>query len=108
MFPLPGYPANVDIHPSHMGAPKHFKDIGPQWTVNITYLWTQTFPTHRNVHVHHEYAPFPASGAAVIEVLREGASSDDDRQRADLYDALNESLLQALSARLSGKRKSLS
>lgn len=27
------------------------------WTVRLQYHWTQTFPSHSTVHIHHEYTP---------------------------------------------------
>ncbi|MET3133533.1 hypothetical protein AAKU55_003823 [Oxalobacteraceae bacterium GrIS 1.11] len=30
----------------------------PAWTVQIHYVWKQTFPAHQMVHVYHQYRPF--------------------------------------------------
>ena len=40
------------------------KDGLPLWQIEVTYYWTQLFPSHAIVHVEHEYRPFIASGTA--------------------------------------------
>jgi len=32
-------------------------DLGPDWSVEKKYHWTQTFPAHAIVHIRHEYTP---------------------------------------------------
>jgi hypothetical protein len=42
-------------------------DYRPNWSVQISYQWKQTFPAGRMIHVHHEYRPFSSAGPGFDE-----------------------------------------
>lgn len=36
--------------------------LAPAWEVQVSYIWSQTFPHGKTLKVHHEYQPFIATG----------------------------------------------
>jgi hypothetical protein len=36
----------------------------PLWTIQVNYMWQQTFPAGKHVHIYHRYRPFVAVGTA--------------------------------------------
>jgi len=57
----------------------------PAWTVAKTYYWTQTFPSHKLVHVRHEYEPgigFELMNTSLLAANPPGAKPQTPRAAA--------------------------
>jgi hypothetical protein len=46
-----------------------FDEYFPQWTVELTHHWQQTFPAHKILHVRHEYTPVIGEMVTVLTDL---------------------------------------
>jgi hypothetical protein len=40
------------------------------WTVHLQYHWTQTFPAHSTVHIHHQYTPVEGDELMQLDTLQ--------------------------------------